>query len=336
MPLALARATFPPLVIAALQRLGQPRHGVDGGAQGGVLRGIGGAGIVRNRRPGAGILDIPAKRLEAEAAVGPPEQVDAAVVLGVLDAVEDEPRFVDAHGHPSVSAAPGRPPIGERLPPGARWPSSDRAGSRIGSAAGSTSRRRARASASSASRSGPSPISQAAATARAASRVGASSTPSTASCRSASAWPARSDIERAFDLLLARVDQGDEALRREPMAPHGFAEQFDDRLCARLARARRLGHRLAPPFEPDARQHRLARDGAGARKLMIEGQQAPADRERCGLGREQRAEEAVAVGRAHLVEHIAVRCCRRAVGARSSGDKVRCATVERRASASLQ
>ena len=57
----------------------------------------------------AGILDIPAKLLEAEAAVGPPEQVDAAVMLGVLDALQDEPRFVDAPWT-CLSTGPAWPP----------------------------------------------------------------------------------------------------------------------------------------------------------------------------------------------------------------------------------
>src|SRR3989337_1741588 len=85
MPLAFARATLPPLSLSILQRPLQPHHGFDGSAQGVIHRGIGGAGVVRNRRPGAGILDIAAELIEAEAAVGAAEQVDAAVVLAILD-----------------------------------------------------------------------------------------------------------------------------------------------------------------------------------------------------------------------------------------------------------
>src|SRR5580704_17208711 len=100
MPLALARVTFPPLrCVASLPRLSQPHHGFDGGAQGGVLRRISSAAIVRNRRPGSGILDIPAKRLEPESAVGTSEEVDTSVVLAIFDAVDDNPGSVDARGH---------------------------------------------------------------------------------------------------------------------------------------------------------------------------------------------------------------------------------------------
>src|SRR5512132_112604 len=61
MPLAFARATLPPSSLSNPQCPAQPHHGFDGGAQGVVHRGIGGAGMVRNRRPGAGILDIAAE-----------------------------------------------------------------------------------------------------------------------------------------------------------------------------------------------------------------------------------------------------------------------------------
>ena len=104
MPFALTFATLPPsapvhrrerAASASASQLTAP----TAAASGRLLRGIGGAGVVRNRRPEAGILDVPAKRLESEAAVGPPEQVDAPIVLGVLDALQDEPRLVDARGH---------------------------------------------------------------------------------------------------------------------------------------------------------------------------------------------------------------------------------------------
>src|SRR5216684_3277661 len=114
MPLAFVRVTFPPRrCVMSLPRLSQPRHGLGSGAQGGVLRRIGGAGIVCNRRPRSCILDVAAKFLEAEAAVGTSEEIDAAIVIAVLDAVEDRPGFVDAPGHVSVSAALCRPPIGK-------------------------------------------------------------------------------------------------------------------------------------------------------------------------------------------------------------------------------
>ena len=74
--------------------------------------------MVGNRGPGARVLDVPAEFLEAEAAVGAEKQVDAPVMPVVLDAVEDDPRLVDAGG-PLVPATPGCPPIGKRLAPGA-------------------------------------------------------------------------------------------------------------------------------------------------------------------------------------------------------------------------
>ncbi len=67
-------------------------------------------------------------------------------------------------------------------------------------------------------------------------------------------------VERAVDLLLARIDQGDEVLRPQTTTPHGFAQRFDDGLRARLAGAGGFGDGLAPPFQSNARQHRLARD----------------------------------------------------------------------------
>ncbi len=77
--------------------------------------------------------------------------------------------------------------------------------------------------------------------------------------------------------------------------------------CARGRLAvRGLRYCIAPPLETDARHHRLARDSACAGKLVIEGehrqQVAP-----LRLGREQHAEEAVAIGCPHLGEHVAVR-----------------------------
>src|SRR5690242_7585711 len=71
----------------------QPAHRRNGGSDGRLPRGIGGTGMVCNRRPQAGILDVAPKHLEAEASVGPPEKIDAAVVLGILDALQDNPRL---------------------------------------------------------------------------------------------------------------------------------------------------------------------------------------------------------------------------------------------------
>ena len=270
--------------------------------------------MVRNRRPEAGILDVPAKCLEAEAAVGPPEQVDAAIVLGILDALEDEPRFVDALST-SLSIGPAAPPTtGQRL--SATAPSAGRADA---PAAGSAARAdrlppdALRASASSAARSGPSPISHAAPTACAAVACRPSVTPSTASCRSASAWPART-TSSAPSISSSRASI--RATRRCCGRPCRRTVSLSD---STIGWARGLpspaasADRLAPPFEADARQHRLARDGAGARKLVIEGQQGQ-QTAALRLGREQRRQEAVAVRRAHLVEHVAVRRIRGAVG----------------------
>lgn len=76
--------------------------------------------------------------------------------------------------------------------------------------------------------------------------------------------------------------------------------------CARLGGARRLGRRLAPPLQTNARQHGLARDQPRAGKLVVEGQKRQQIGAR-GLGREQRAQEAVAVGAPHRVEHVKLR-----------------------------
>src|SRR5215470_14666889 len=94
MPFALTRATSPPF-----DRFSKPDHRANGGGERRLLRVIGGARVICHRRPGAGILDITAEFLEAEAAVRPAKQIDAAIVLGVLDAVEHHPRFGDAPGH---------------------------------------------------------------------------------------------------------------------------------------------------------------------------------------------------------------------------------------------
>jgi hypothetical protein len=125
-------------------------------------------------------------------------------------------------------------------------------------------------------------------------------------------------VERAFDLLLARVDQGHESLERESVATHRFAERFDDGLRARLGRARRLGHRLAPPLQTNERQHGLACDRARAGELVVEGEQRQQVRTR-RLGREQRGQEAVAIGCAHEIEHKTMRSLGRAVGLRHRG-----------------
>src|SRR5262249_35564428 len=113
MPFALTLAT--PSSRSVSRR--EPTDCADRCRQRGLLRAIGAARVVCNRRPQAGILDVAAEHLEAEAAVGPPEQVDAAVVLGILDALQHDPRLVDAHGHRSVDPAARRPPQHQRLLP---------------------------------------------------------------------------------------------------------------------------------------------------------------------------------------------------------------------------
>ena len=114
MPFALTFATVPPSDPAPRPNrprvLRQPTHRADGCRQGRLLRGIGGAGMVCNRRPQAGILDVAAKRLESETAVGPPEQVDAAVVLGVLDAVAGRATICRCAWTCGVSIVPAAPP----------------------------------------------------------------------------------------------------------------------------------------------------------------------------------------------------------------------------------
>src|SRR5262249_12961584 len=94
MPLALTRATSPPL-----DRFGKPGHRADGGGERRLFRVIGGPRVICHRRPGAGILDVAAEFLEAEAAVRSAKQIDTAIVLGILDAVEHHPGLVDAPGH---------------------------------------------------------------------------------------------------------------------------------------------------------------------------------------------------------------------------------------------
>src|SRR6478735_4269025 len=95
MPFALTFATLPPSLSssprAGRERFRQPAHRADGCRHGRLLRAIGGAGIVCNRSPQASILDVPAKYLESKTPVGPAKQVDAPIVLGVLNALQDEP-----------------------------------------------------------------------------------------------------------------------------------------------------------------------------------------------------------------------------------------------------
>src|ERR1043165_2091247 len=111
-PLALMRATLP-RPLRCVQRRRQPGDGLGCGTQGRFLRAIGGGGIVCNRRPGAGILDVAAEFLEAAAAVRPAEQVDATVVMVVLDAVEDRPALVDSPRH-GFSIGRAWPPTNRR------------------------------------------------------------------------------------------------------------------------------------------------------------------------------------------------------------------------------
>src|SRR5262249_39000290 len=94
MPFALTRATLPPL-----RCFSQPRHDSHRRVERRLGRGIGGGRVVCNGRPRSGNLNIAAKLLESEAAVRPAKQIDAAVVISVLDAVEHDPRFVDTPGH---------------------------------------------------------------------------------------------------------------------------------------------------------------------------------------------------------------------------------------------
>ena len=79
-------------------------------------------------------------------------------------------------------------------------------------------------------------------------------------------------VERAFDLLLAGIDEVDQALQGKAVPPRRFAERFNDRLGARRARARRLRGRIAPPLQADPRQDRLPGDRSGAGKFVVEGQ----------------------------------------------------------------
>src|SRR4051812_27434044 len=87
MPFAFTFATLPPSLgsspRAGRKRFRQPAHRADGCRHGRLLRRIGGAGMVCNRRPQARILDVATKSLEPEAPIRPAEQVDAPIVLGV-------------------------------------------------------------------------------------------------------------------------------------------------------------------------------------------------------------------------------------------------------------
>ncbi len=49
----------------------------------------------RDRRPRAPVFDIAAELLEAEAPIGSREDIDTAVVLGSLDALQHEPTALD-------------------------------------------------------------------------------------------------------------------------------------------------------------------------------------------------------------------------------------------------
>jgi len=48
-------------------------------------------GIILDRRPGSGILNIPAKLFEAVGVIRAVEQIDTSIVLTILDAIEDCP-----------------------------------------------------------------------------------------------------------------------------------------------------------------------------------------------------------------------------------------------------
>ena len=91
------------------------------------------------------------------------------------------------------------------------------------------------------------------------------------------------------------------------------------------------GHRphggdVLAELQANARQHRLARDGAGARELVIEGKQGQ-EPTASRLRREQACEEAIAVRRPYQSEHIVVRGGWRGVRV-GHGERFR-ATVER-------
>src|SRR5437016_3590505 len=94
MPLALTRATPPPF-----HRFAKPSHRHECCGECHLRRVIGGPRVICHRRPGAGILDVAAEFLEAEAAVRSAKQIDTAIVLGILDAVEHHPRLFGALGH---------------------------------------------------------------------------------------------------------------------------------------------------------------------------------------------------------------------------------------------
>ena len=126
-----------------------------------------------------------------------------------------------------------------------------------------------------------------------------------------------------------------ELLRREAEPAHRFAERLDERLGARRAGARRLGHRLAPPFAGGCAPASAPGSRGGCAPARGRRRDSASRSTALRLGREQGAEEAVAVGAAHLVEHVAMRGRRRAVG-RSSADEPRSATVERSLYLALQ
>jgi hypothetical protein len=44
-----------------------------------------------HRRPGAGVFNVPPEFLKAERSIWTPEQIDAAVVMPVLDASQHDP-----------------------------------------------------------------------------------------------------------------------------------------------------------------------------------------------------------------------------------------------------
>src|SRR5581483_10777556 len=88
----------------------QPAYRSNRGRQRRLPRAIGGGGMVCNGRPQTGILDVPAEQLEAETAVRSLEQVDATIMLAVLEAFQDDPRLVDACRHRSIAPAPRAPP----------------------------------------------------------------------------------------------------------------------------------------------------------------------------------------------------------------------------------
>ncbi len=81
-----------------LQFLGQPGDRQGRRAQSRVPRRITSVRKILNRRPDSCVFEIAAKLLKAETTVRALEHIDASIVAGVLDAVDDNPGGVDTFG----------------------------------------------------------------------------------------------------------------------------------------------------------------------------------------------------------------------------------------------